>query len=176
MSRHFLTFILFMLALLCENAIAQTEQTSLSGQWALRENQVNGTFEIRPFSAKAPGLEQAIQRPPEPRHVVDSRFLFVNGAYELAAAYDGATTQWFLHNTGAYEVKPLFGRHPSNTRLWGEGSALTAAVIFGSYGLKSIIRDSGGCRRPWALPRMPSPEAATVGCVDVFREGVREQL
>jgi hypothetical protein len=34
MSRHFLTFILFMLALLCENAIAQTEQTSLPGQGA----------------------------------------------------------------------------------------------------------------------------------------------
>jgi len=136
MSRHFLTFILFMLALRCENAIAQTEQTRLPGQGAVREIQVNGAFEIRRFSANAPGLEQAIQRPPEPKHVVDSRFLFVNGSYALAAAYDGATTQWFLHNTRAHEVNPLFGRHPSTARVWGEGSALTAAVIFGSYELK----------------------------------------
>ena len=136
MSRHFLTFVLFMLALVCENTIAQTEQTSLPGQGALREIQVKGAFEMRPFSAKAAGLEQAIQRPPEPKHVVDSRFLFVTGGYAFAAAYDGATTQWFLHNTRDHEVNPLFGRHPSTARLWGEGSAHTAAMIFGSYELK----------------------------------------
>ena len=137
MSRHFLTFTVFMLALLCENAIAQNEQTSMPGQRALQEKQVNGAFEMmRPFFAKAAGLEQAIQRPPEPKHVVDSRFLFVNGGYALAAAYDGATTQWFLHNTRADEINPLFGRHPSTARLWGEGSALTEAMIFGSYELK----------------------------------------
>jgi len=162
MSRHFLTFILFMSALLCEHAIAQTEQTILPGQGALREIQVNGAFEMRPSSAKASGLEQAIQRPSEPKHVVDSRFLFVNGGYALAAAYDGATTQWFLHNTRAHEVNPLFGRHPSTARLWGEGSALTAAMIFGSYELKKHHS------RFWLPPamgiaRIPSPEATTSG-------------
>ena len=150
MSRHFLTFILFMSAFLCENGIAQVEQVSLPRQGGLQERQVKGAFEIGtlsasasvleratpPFFANAPGLEQAIERPPVPERVVDSLFLYVNVGYALAAAYDGATTQWFLHNKRAHEVNPLFGSHPSTARLWGEGSALTAAVIFGSYELK----------------------------------------
>ena len=139
-----------MLVLLGENGIAQVEQASLPGQSGLQEGQVKGAFEIHPFSASAsvpqkttppfssnaPGLEQAIEGPPEPAHVVDSRFLYVNVGYALAFAYDGGTTQWFLRNTRAHEVNPLFGRYPSTARLWGEGSALTAATIFGSYELR----------------------------------------
>jgi hypothetical protein len=137
MLRQFITVILFLLALLSNYAIAQTEQMSqLSGGGAPPEEQLNGAFKMHRFVAEPAALEQAMQRSPERKHVVDSRFLYVNGAYALAAAYDGATTQWFLHNTNAYEVNPLFGHHPSTARLWGEGSALTAAMIFGSYELK----------------------------------------
>lgn len=137
MLRQFITFIFFLLALLSNYAIAQTEQMrQLPGGGTPPEEQLNGAFKMQRFVARPVGLEQAIQPPPESKHVVDSRFLFVNGGYALAAAYDGATTQWFLHNTRAYEVNPLFGRHPSTARLWGEGSALTATMVFGSYELK----------------------------------------
>ena len=47
----------------------------------------------------------------------------------VCAFLDGWSTYQFLHRTANSEGDPLFGAHPSDLRLWLEGSAIIAAEM-----------------------------------------------
>jgi hypothetical protein len=50
-------------------------------------------------------------------------------ALAVCSYLDGYSTVQFLHHSYEPETNPLFGEHPSDLRLWGEGSAIIAAEI-----------------------------------------------
>lgn len=47
----------------------------------------------------------------------------------FCAFLDGWSTVQFLHRTFLSENNPLFGKHPSDLRVWGEGTLLIGAEI-----------------------------------------------
>ena len=58
------------------------------------------------------------------------KFLFgVCLALVVCSFLDGWSTHLFLTLGNIYEANPLFGRYPSEWRLWIEGSAIIAAEI-----------------------------------------------
>jgi len=55
--------------------------------------------------------------------------LFVCLALVYCSFLDGWSTHLFLTLGNTYEANPLFSRHPSEWRLWIEGSAIIAVEI-----------------------------------------------
>jgi hypothetical protein len=59
------------------------------------------------------------------------RRLFILACLVLCACsfLDGWSTIQFLHHSYMPEADPLFGKHPSDLRVWAEGSALIATEM-----------------------------------------------
>jgi hypothetical protein len=47
----------------------------------------------------------------------------------VCSCLDGWSTIQFLHHSYTPEANPLFGEHPSDLRVWGEGIAIIAGEI-----------------------------------------------
>src|SRR5438128_2117314 len=80
-------------------------------------------------------LEDPVNDAAVTRKVANKNFWIAATAMALASLADGITTRRAL-NQGAVELNPLFGRRPSNARLFGMGSLLTGGMITGVYFLK----------------------------------------
>ena len=88
-----------------------------------------------PLLANDTWMEAPENHPQVTRKVANKNFWIAATAMALASLADGITTRRAL-NQGAVEMNPLFGRRPSNARLFGMGSLLTGGMITGVYFLK----------------------------------------
>lgn len=95
-------------------------------------------------------LEDPVNHPPIQRKVANKKFWIAATAMALSSLADGITTRRAL-NQGAVEMNPLFGRRPSNLRLFGTGSLLTVGEITAVYYLKKWD-DPNSPSHAWLVP------------------------
>lgn len=86
---------------------------------------------------------------------LDKRFILVHTVNTLALIADLESTAHAVSGkTGAVELNPLFGQHPSRARLYGIGVPMNALTFFLSYRAKK----AAPARKLWLLP-----PAVTIG-------------
>jgi len=95
--------------------------------------------------------ESPVAKPIPTEHVINRQFILVLGALGGAASADYITTSALLGKDWGYEKDPLYGRHPSNARLAGEGAAFYAAEITGAYLLKRYGQKHRWARNLWMI-------------------------
>jgi hypothetical protein len=95
--------------------------------------------------------EAPIAKVPVKEPVIDHKFIVSMALLGGAAAADYTTTSALLTKGWAYERDPLYGRHPSNARLAGEGAAFYAAEITGAYLLKRYGQKHHWARNLWLV-------------------------
>lgn len=82
------------------------------------------------------------------RRVLDRKFILLQSLSTLAMVADIESTAHALEGkSGAAELNPLFGRHPTRARMYGIGVPVNALTLFLSYRAKKIAPT----RRLWEL-------------------------
>lgn len=82
------------------------------------------------------------------RRVLDRKFIFLQSLSTLAMVADIESTAHALEGkSGAAELNPLFGQHPTRARMYGIGAPVNALTLFLSYRAKKIAPT----RRLWEL-------------------------
>lgn len=104
----------------------------------------------------------------KPWRTVDRKFIMLNGLSALAAVADLETTARGLATTNASELNPLFGRHPSQIRVYAEGASFQSLLILFNYSLKK----RGPRRKTWESAvylTIVAHSAATIGNLLVIK-------
>ncbi len=99
---------------------------------------VDGSESCRGMESSASdqkGFAESRTKPAGRRRVADKQFWLAVGFTVATMVYDAEATVAVIRH-GGQETNPLFGKHPSRKRLYLQGGAITAGVLYGTYWLK----------------------------------------